>query len=209
MKAERQGETVKVDWAITEEHPKPESLKLEYAESANGPWTTVAVKPGPTGRAEFQTAAAVTVRMQVQDMAENQGLAIKQVPAVNGASASAASPFPPPPPPLLDGSAGPLPPPRRRPIRRPRRRRRIARGMRPTGSPGRATPPPGPADVAPAPTASADPARPRDAGRPAADGRQGQRQSGRGLLAAAGSGADAADPPARPTARTHRRRRMG
>ena len=111
LTAERQGETVKVEWAITEEHPKPESLKLEYAESANGPWTTVAVKPGPVGRAEFQTAAAVTVRMQVQDMAENQGLAIRQVPAADGASASAASPFPPPPPPLVDNAAGPLPPP--------------------------------------------------------------------------------------------------
>ena len=111
LTAVRQGEKVKVEWAITEDHPKPESLKLEYAESANGPWTTVAVKPGATGGAEFQTAAAVTVRMQVQDMAENQGVAIKQVAAAEGASASAASPFPPPPPPLLDGSAGPLPPP--------------------------------------------------------------------------------------------------
>ena len=115
LKAERQGETVKVDWAITEEHPKPETLKLEYAESADGPWTTVAVKPGPTGHAEFQTAAAVTVRMQVQDVAENQGTAIKQVAAANGASVSAASPFPPPPPPppLLGSAdaAGPLPPP--------------------------------------------------------------------------------------------------
>ena len=40
-------------------------------------------------------------------MAENQGQAIKQVAAANGASASATSPFPPPPPPLLDGSARP------------------------------------------------------------------------------------------------------
>ncbi len=111
LTAVRQGETVKVDWAITEEHPKPESLKLEYAESADGPWTTVAVKPGPTGHAEFQTAAAVTVRMQVQDVAENLGTAIKQVAAANGTTASAASPFPPPPPPLLEASAGPLPPP--------------------------------------------------------------------------------------------------
>ena len=39
MTAERQGDTVQVNWAITEEHPKPETLKLEYAESANGPWT--------------------------------------------------------------------------------------------------------------------------------------------------------------------------
>ena len=210
LKAECQGETVKVDWAITEEHPKPETLKLEYAESADGPWTTVAVKPGPTGHAEFQTAAAVTVRMQVQDVAENQGTAIKQVAAANGASVSAASPFPPPPPPPpllgIADAAGPLPPPPCRSIRRPRPRR-TRRGMRPTGFPGPPTrrpalwrrraplPPPStpPSPVTPEPPPMV--AREGDNQVVAYSQTQGPRRRPR--------------PPVRPTARTHRRPRMG
>jgi hypothetical protein len=117
MTAERQGDTIRVNWAITEEHPKPETLKLEYAESAEGPWTAVAINPGPTGHADIQTAAAVTVRMQMQDMAENQGQAVRQVPGVNGTVTTAAppppvvAPFPPPVPPLAGAGPSALPPP--------------------------------------------------------------------------------------------------
>lgn len=102
---DRQADHVRVAWKITEEHPKPETLKLEYADSQDGPWTSVPIKPGPEGRAEFSSASAAVVRMQMQDMAENQGVAIKAVSAA-GSTAGAA-----PPPPAVTPVGSPPPPP--------------------------------------------------------------------------------------------------
>jgi hypothetical protein len=115
MKAERQGDVVRVSWEITEEHPKPETLKLEYAESADGPWTSTPIKAGPVGSAEIHSSSAVVVRMQMRDAADNMGQAIKSVPAANGGPA-----LTPPAPPSFDGAPmlplpaappGPLTPP--------------------------------------------------------------------------------------------------
>ena len=102
LTAERQGDDVRVSWEITEQNPKADTLKLEYAESAEGPWTSAPISAGPTGRAEIHDPSAVVVRMQMRDAADNVGLAIKQVPAANGGPALA------PPPPSLDPA--PFPP---------------------------------------------------------------------------------------------------
>ena len=103
LNADRQGEEIRVSWRITELHPNPSTLKLEYGESENGPWTSLPITPGPTGEAKFSNPSAVVVRAEMQDMAENLGQATKQVAAANGALALTPPPSPspvvaPPPP---------------------------------------------------------------------------------------------------------------
>jgi hypothetical protein len=112
LNAERQGEEIRVSWRITELHPNPATLRLEYGETADGPWTSLPITPGPTGEAKFTNPAAVVVRIQMQDMAENVGQAVKQVAAANGNVAFA----PPPPsasapPPAPTPSVAPQSPP--------------------------------------------------------------------------------------------------
>jgi hypothetical protein len=101
LNADRQGEEIRVNWRITELHPNPATLKLEYGETADGPWTSLPITPGPTGEAKFTNPAAVVVRIQMQDMAENVGQAVKQV----AASVTNVA-FAPPP-----GGLGSTPPP--------------------------------------------------------------------------------------------------
>jgi hypothetical protein len=96
LNADRQGEEVRVSWRITELHPNPSTLKLEYSESENGPWTSLPITPGPTGEAKFSNPSAVVVRAQMQDMAENLGQATKQAAAANGALALTPPPSPSP-----------------------------------------------------------------------------------------------------------------
>ncbi len=103
MTAERQGDDVHVSWEITEQNPKPDTLKLEYADSADGPWTAAPISAGPTGHTDIHDPAAVVVRMQMRDAADNVGLALKQVPTANGGPNLA-----PPPPPSFDPA--PVPP---------------------------------------------------------------------------------------------------
>jgi hypothetical protein len=113
LNADRQGEEIRVSWRITELHPNPATLKLEYGETAEGPWTSLPITPGPTGEAKFVNPAAVIVRIQMQDMAENVGQAVKQVAAVVG-NVAFAPPSPPaviPPPSPTPIVAPPLPTP--------------------------------------------------------------------------------------------------
>ncbi len=100
LNADRRGDEIQVSWRITELHPNPSTLRLEYGETENGPWTSLPITPGPTGEAKFSNPSAVVVRVQMQDMAENLGQAVKQVAAANGGPAltSPAPPTVPPPP---------------------------------------------------------------------------------------------------------------
>ena len=125
LNADRQGEEIRVNWRITELHPNASTLKLEYAETENGPWTSLPITPGPTGEAKFSNPSAVVVRVQMQDMAENLGQAVKQVAAAGGL-ALVPSPqptpvvplpqptpvvAPPPPPPLVAAPQSVITPP--------------------------------------------------------------------------------------------------
>ena len=114
LTADRQGNDVMVSWEITEQNPRPDTLKLEYAESGEGPWTPVPIKQGPTGHAEIQDPSPVVVRMQMRDVADNVGMAMKPVPASNGGPALAAAPpapFDNPPVPPLPAPVGSAAPP--------------------------------------------------------------------------------------------------
>ncbi len=84
LTADRHGDTIQVNWSVQEANPKTDTLKLEYSESPEGPWMPVPIKRGWTGEAEFQDSLAVTVRMELRDVANNLGQDIKQVPAANG-----------------------------------------------------------------------------------------------------------------------------
>ncbi len=115
LNANRQGEEIRVSWRITELHPNPATLRLEYGETAEGPWTSLPITPGPTGETKFSNPSAVTVRIQMQDMAENLGQAVKQVAAAPGGNVAFAPPSPPPPPapptPALPAPPLPVPTP--------------------------------------------------------------------------------------------------
>ena len=109
----RQGDLVTVSWDLVEANPKTDTLKLEYAESMEGPWTPVPIKGGWHGHAEFQDPSAVVVRMQMRDIADNLGKDVKQAPAANGGptlTAAAPPPFEGAVTPPLPGPVGPPPP---------------------------------------------------------------------------------------------------
>ncbi|HVS37555.1 MAG TPA: hypothetical protein VMS17_18475 [Gemmataceae bacterium] len=109
LTATRQGEQVQVHWNLKEANPKTDTLKLEYADSTEGPWTAVPIKAGWAGDAAFPYPSAVVVRMQLRDAADNLGQAVKQVAAANGGPTLTAAP---PAPPSFDGSSvPPLPAP--------------------------------------------------------------------------------------------------
>ncbi len=151
LTAERQGDDVRVSWEITEQNPKADTLKLEYADTGEGPWTSAPISPGPTGRAVIHDPSAVVVRMQMRDAADNVGLAIKQVPAANGGPALA-----PPPPPAFDPPAvPPLPTPGGPPA--PAAPKWTDHSPDASHLPPPA-PPPGPSDLPPAPLPTPPPA---------------------------------------------------
>lgn len=119
VSADRQGEDIVVNWEIQEEHPDLATLKLEYrpADAAPNQWYTAMLNPALTGQARFRVNGgnAVTVRMQVQDVATNATTASAEVPAAapqqnhlvssSGAAPAPANPWenrptsPAPPPP--------------------------------------------------------------------------------------------------------------
>ena len=109
LNANRQGDEIRVSWRITELHPNPGTLRLEYSETAEGPWTSLPITPGPTGEAKFTNPAAVVVRLQMQDMAENLGQTVKQV-AASTRSVAFAPPAPLSPPAPLVPPPPPAPP---------------------------------------------------------------------------------------------------
>jgi hypothetical protein len=108
---ERRGDEIYVKWEIREENPDPTTLKLEYrtTDMANDQWTPVAATPDSHGRGEVtfrpRSGAAVTVRMKLQDLAQNVGETTAEILAstfvappgpITGTGASSWMPTPPP-----------------------------------------------------------------------------------------------------------------
>src|SRR5262249_44047040 len=71
----RQGEGVVAEWTIQEENPKLTTLKLEYRTADMPPdqWKPVKIDSKLTGSAGFPVTgtAAITVRMEIHDEADN------------------------------------------------------------------------------------------------------------------------------------------
>jgi hypothetical protein len=111
LSAERKGEQVLARWEIREDNPATETLRLEYrvADSPGSEWTPVAVMPGSQGQASFRPngPGALSLRLQLEDLAHNQGIATAEVPAATGGTiaGSQGAPALPPPPNLTPVSA--------------------------------------------------------------------------------------------------------
>jgi hypothetical protein len=77
--AERQGEDVVVNWEIQEDHPDPNSLKLEYRTPDAPPnqWMPAPISQAAPGQTRVRLAGTgpVSLRLQVQDLAGNAGSA--------------------------------------------------------------------------------------------------------------------------------------
>jgi hypothetical protein len=105
LTAARQGEGVVAEWTIQEENPKLATFKLQYrtADMPAGQWQPVKVDAQLTGRVGFNVfgSAAVAVRLEIKDEADNVGTAQAEV-----ASAAAAGGIPLP---LGQPGAGPGP----------------------------------------------------------------------------------------------------
>jgi hypothetical protein len=121
--ANRQGDDVVVDWEIQEDNPDWGSLKLEYRTPDVSPnqWTMSPVSPMPIGQTRIKVpgGSAVAVRIQLQDLAGNPGLAETHVPAAAGSAgvqlaAGTANPgaLPAPTPPMAPPATSPFDPPR-------------------------------------------------------------------------------------------------
>jgi hypothetical protein len=92
VSAERKGDDVTVAWEIQEDHPDLASLKLEYrtADAPPSAWYAVPVEPALMGRKSFRVSGpgAVSVRMQMQDLAQNQATEQAEVHVSAGTSAA-------------------------------------------------------------------------------------------------------------------------
>jgi hypothetical protein len=108
--AERHGEQVAVVWEITEVYPRPDTLKVEYrtADAAEGVWNSVAVTPGHN-RVSFKPdgPGAVTVRVQIEDVAGNVGTGQTTVTGAAATPPVVQTALPPPAPPPSGGSNPP------------------------------------------------------------------------------------------------------
>src|SRR5262245_2110789 len=112
LTATRQGEGVVAEWNIQEENPKLATLKLEYhtSDMQAGQWAPVRVDPKLVGSAGFPVTgtAALTVRLEIHDEADNVGSHQVDIPA---APAPVGVPFPGAgagagPTPATDGGSG-------------------------------------------------------------------------------------------------------
>jgi hypothetical protein len=123
VSAERVGDEVVVSWEIQEDHPDPATLKLEYRtpEAPSWMWTPVPVPQVLNGQARIRppTSGALSLRMQMADVAGNVGNTTAEVkpgaePITPAAATTPASPPPPVPPPSsvnLPPVPSPGPPP--------------------------------------------------------------------------------------------------
>lgn len=88
VKTERQGGDIVVAWEIQEDHPDLGSLRLEYrpADAPAESWYTAPLDPKLAGQTSFRlnNPAAVSVRLQLQDLAHNLGSAQAEVPGTSG-----------------------------------------------------------------------------------------------------------------------------
>lgn len=91
LKAERKNEEIAIAWQVTEENPNPTSFVVEYhlADQPSYLWTPLAALPGKgSGTTTIKPApvAALTVRLRVKDLAENEGEGVVDVPAASVAA---------------------------------------------------------------------------------------------------------------------------
>jgi len=111
----REGEEVMTSWEITEEHPDPKALVLEYQIQGSTTWLPVSITPGATGTARVRpgNAAGVSFRMTFTDKARNQTQTLADVPGTTVTTAGFASGGTPPaaPPPVQPVSQGTVAPP--------------------------------------------------------------------------------------------------
>jgi len=115
--AERQGESLVVRWDGREEYPDVNSLKLEYRtpDMPEGLWNPVAItNPALRGQASFKPGnnGAVSLRMQIQDLAQNLSApATLDLPAAPGSISSPGGtrPFAQPATMVSPGKAQPTP----------------------------------------------------------------------------------------------------
>jgi hypothetical protein len=112
LTATRQGDGVVADWTIDEQNPKFSTLKLEYhsADMPAGQWTPVKIEPRLSGRVGFQApGAALTVRMEIKDEADNSGSQQVEIPAAAAPSGTSLIAQPVSAAPHDGGSALPIP----------------------------------------------------------------------------------------------------
>jgi hypothetical protein len=98
LSAERQGEDVMISWQAQDENLDLSTLKLEWRPSDSvelAPWFSQPIlSPTASGQMRFRPTAskALTLRMEVQDLAKNKVAAQKDVPAVAGLPVASAAP---------------------------------------------------------------------------------------------------------------------
>jgi len=92
VSAERQGSDVVVHWEVQEEHPDVNAVKLDYrfGDTPPGQWYAAVVNQPASGQASIHVnnPGPVTVRVQVQDLAQNIGSATAEVAAAAPAAGS-------------------------------------------------------------------------------------------------------------------------
>jgi hypothetical protein len=103
VQAERRGDEVTVNWTMQEDNPDLTSLHVDY-QTPEGKWYPVGAMPEAKGQATFRpgTLGDVTVRVQLKDLAGNQGEATTAVthggPPATGSGAIEVAGSPPPKP---------------------------------------------------------------------------------------------------------------
>ncbi len=108
--AERQGDQVSVAWQIHDEQLDLNTLKLEYRAAENASWHPVSMNQlVASGQARWPigTPGAIAVRIQVQDLAGNTGMAQIDVPGDASTGVALTSGLSAPPPPPLAAPPGP------------------------------------------------------------------------------------------------------
>lgn len=95
VSAERQGDEIVIEWEVREEHPDLATLKLEYRtpDMNPGQWQSAPLIQAITGKTRFRTSgpAAVSLRLQMMDLAGNAGTAAADVAGLAAASTAAIS----------------------------------------------------------------------------------------------------------------------
>jgi hypothetical protein len=112
---ERQGDLASFSWDIREDFLDAATLKLEYKTADSPNWRPVpGASPALTNTMKFSagTAGAVTIRMQVSDLAGNTGMSQLEIPGEGNAGVAARPDATPPSAgPMLPGSSDPSSPP--------------------------------------------------------------------------------------------------
>ncbi|MGL4555481.1 MAG: hypothetical protein ACRC33_30295 [Gemmataceae bacterium] len=107
LSADRVGDEVLVSWEAQEDRPNWSTMKLEYkvGSAPTGQWTPLPItQPGERGNTRFRPGLPgdVTVRLSMQDLAENAGVVERAVQAAAVAPVTTVSAVAPPPaPPVM------------------------------------------------------------------------------------------------------------